>query len=148
MSSITRKEAKTNILLYFISEFNETVPIHITNQDDFKLCTNPLTNTTKPSNSPWVIFEIRNISGDPETYGNRGKRRWRRRGMISAQVFTPQGTGTSAGDTICEEFKVIFEGDRLDSITFKECQYNEVGINASGWMQHNITCFYFFDETR
>jgi len=143
---MTRQEVKKTILTYFIQEFNETTPVHITNQGFYK-CTSPLTPSEKPSNEPWIRFIVKNNNTQQWTLGRIGSRRWERYGFISCQVFIQENTGTNQGDTLCEEIIGIFEGERLGQICFKKGVYEEIGAN-DGWFQFNIIIDYQFDETK
>lgn len=145
---MTRKEAKKAILTKFITEFNESTPVALTNQNDFKLCTSPLTNTTKPTDAPWIRFMIMNNSTPRQTIGPPGGRRFRRLGLVTSQVFVPEGVGTSSGDTLCEEIVNIFEGVRSGEISFERGYYEEIGNTDSGLFQYNVIIPYWFDETK
>ena len=144
---MTRQEAKRIILSEFISEFNETTPVNLTNQDEFYLCTSPLTPVQKPSDAPWVRFMVMNTTTVQRTLGLAPARRWRRYGMITAMIFVPDGEGTKRGDALCEEICNIFEGERIQNINFEQCVYEEIA-NNNGWFQWDLTIYWWFDESK
>lgn len=146
---MTRQEAKKNLIIEFISEFNETTPVSLTNQNDFILCTNPITNDIpKPTDSSWVRFMIKNNDTPKQTLGKKGSRRYRRTGLIIAKVFIPEGEGTYDGDTLCEEILDIFEGERLGEIVCEKGYYEEFGNDEKGLFLYNVIIPYWFDETK
>ena len=146
---MTRQEAAIAITNEFVTNFNSTTPVSFDNQVNFWLCTSPLTATTKPSSSTWVTFNVVDNTTPTITIGNKGARRWKRAGFISSQVFISEGTGTSAGRTICEEIIDIFEGERIASdIVFTYGEYLPIGSIESGWYQYDITIYFSFYETK
>lgn len=145
---MNRKEAKTTIINEFITNFNSTTPVCLENNENFYLCTTPLTPTTKPTSSPWIRFTIKNNVTYQKTFGKVGSRRWRRTGFIAAKVFIPENTGTYAGDNLCEEIISIFEGERLQDIVFEEGKYEEIGQTDEMWFLYSVIIYFSFDETK
>ena len=145
---MNRAEAKGIIIDQFISEFNETTPVNLSNQGNFILCTSPITNTVKPSDSAWVRFMVENNITPKATLGTKGHRRFRRTGFISSQIFIPEGVGTKIGNDLCEELISIFEGERLGDIAFDYGEYDEIGNIENNLYQFNVIIYYFFDEQK
>lgn len=146
---MNRKEAAIAIVNEFISNFNETTAVSFDNQNTFRYCTSPLTNTTKPSNSPWVIFNVEGNKTIKATLGTEGHRRFRRAGFIASSVLVPEGGGTSDGLDLCEEIISIFEGKRIASdIVFTYGDYFPIRNTNDGWYQFNITVYFTFDESK
>lgn len=146
---MNRKEAAIAITNEFIDNFRSTIPVSFDNQSTFRLCTTPLTNTTKPSDTPWVTFSVRDNITTKNTIGIKGHRRFRRAGFVSSQVFVPENIGTSTGRDICEEIIDIFEGERIaEDIVFTYGNYRTSGNNTDGWYQYNIFISFTFDEAK
>lgn len=146
---MNRKEAAIAITNEFISEFNETTPVSFNNQNNFWLCTSPLTATVKPSDSNWLKFEVVDNDTPKVTLGTKGHRRYRRSGFIACQVFINEGSGTSDGRDLCEEIINIFEGERIaEYIVFNEGNYIPIGNLDSGWFQFNVVIYFTFDESK
>lgn len=146
---MNRKQAATAITTEFISEFSSTIPVSLDNQTTFIKCTSPITASTKPSNSPWITFSIINNKTLTSTYGEYRSNRYKRIGIISCQVFTPEGTGTSTGADICEEIISIFEGKRISTdIVFTYGDYIHIGSTQTGWYQFDITIYFSFFEKK
>jgi hypothetical protein len=146
---MNRKEAAIAITNEFINNFRSDIPVSFDNQSTFRFCTDPLTNTTKPSDTPWVTFSVRDNLTVRSTLGIKGHRRFRRAGFISSRVFVPENAGTSLGRDICEEIIGIFEGERIATdIVFTYGDYRKAGTNENGWFQFNIVIYFTFDEPK
>lgn len=135
---MTRSEAKDLLLKEFITQYGDTTPYALQNNEDF----------VKPTDSPWVRFIIRNNDAGIVSFGPKGQRRFGRMGSISYQVFIPINTGTYEGDILCEQINDIFEGERFGDIACKDGIWREIGVTNDEWFQFNGQIYYEFDQTK
>lgn len=141
-----RSDAKIFLLKEFNTNFDNTIPIAYTNRNDFYFTTG--VKTTKPTNGPWVRLLIENYNSLQATMGPTSGRRFERMGMISAQVFIQQNTGTYSGELLCEEIINIFEGKRFGQIVCKSGEYVEIGNTDEGLYQFNIVIPFESEEIK
>lgn len=101
-----------------------------------------------PPDTAWVRLTVRHRDGGQETLGRTGNRRYLRRGVIVAQVFTPADRGTFASDAITTEILDMFESTRLDDDLW--CRDGIIrGLPADGGMYRNFVEIEFdYEETK
>ncbi len=143
---MTRSEVKNILLQEFLSGFNQTTAITLSNRNNFYYSTG--TSTAKPQEAPWVKFWIQNIQTVVKTIGAVSNRRFDRYGMIAAQVFLPENIGTSEGDILCDEIIEIFEGKRFGQIVCEDGYYRETGQVEDGYFTYDVTIYFYFQETK
>ena len=140
---------KTRLLQEFIDNFNSSTPVAFTNRDNFFLMTSPtLTQTSKPTDDPYVRFYIMNNVSTQQSFGSVGNRRFERMGLVSYQVFIPANSSTGEGDTLCEEINNIFEGKSFDDIYCYEGSWSESGIQENGFFMFNGTIMWDSDQKK
>jgi hypothetical protein len=142
----TRQEAKILLKKAFIANFNNTIPVAFENFDEFFFTTGVM--TTKPSSSTWVRFVVQNNNTRQQSFASEGHRRFRRYGIVSCQVFIPSGTGTSVGDSLCEDIVDIFEGKRFSDVYCWGGTYSEMGIQEDGFYGFKVTIFFDVDDIK
>lgn len=78
-----------------------------------------------------------------------GSRRFRRFGIITAQVFTKHGKGMSLSDQLAEIGRNAFEGVATTPgrVIFRNVRTNEVGQDGQ-WFQTNVLAEFEYDEVR
>jgi hypothetical protein len=140
-----RSEAKSFLLKEFLSNFDTTVPISLSNRG-FYLSDG--TVSEKPVDEPWVKFWIQNNDANQHSFGAAPNRSWKRMGFIAAQVFIPEGTATYDGDILCEEIIDIFEGKRFSQIVCYAGTYREAGNIEEGYFTYDVTIYYDFYERK
>ncbi len=92
----------------------------------------------KPSNVEWVRLTV--TTGQGETQGIAGSTvTVRDTGMVSLQVFAPEGTGTKTSKALVDAFIAIFEHARFNGITTYTASVSSVGNDGYGWHQTNVT---------
>ena len=95
---------------------------------------------TKPSNASWVRLTIIDGSGKP--YGIMGSTGQAvDNGLISVQVFVPEGTGTQEAKRLADEILPIYQDTRFSGIVTYIATVNTVGV-GNGWHQTNVTIPY------
>ncbi len=142
----TSQQVHDILLKEFLTNFDQTIPVSIMNTDNFFFTTG--TQTTKPSDSPYVRFFIQNNNSDQVSFGSIGNRKFGRFGLISYQVFLPEGIGTEIADDICEEINTIFEGNRFGTIYCEAGFYDRKGIQEDGFFMSKGTIFWNMDEVK
>lgn len=101
-----------------------------------------------PVGQPWVRLTVQLQTGNQETLGDVGHRRFRREGLITMQVFVPLDTGLRAQDALVQQARNIFEGRTLTGpVWCIDADTYEIGP-SDGWHQFNIDVAFAFEETR
>ena len=91
----------------------------------------------EPGNTDWVRLTV--INGEGQTHGMLGTDgSVRDTGMVSLQVFVPEGTGTKTSRALIDAFIAIFEHARFNAITTYSATVTPVGAR-NGWHQTNVT---------
>lgn len=96
--------------------------------------------------TPWVRFSIQgNISNFVSIGGVNVKTR--RLGLLFAQVFIPEGTGTLRANQIADAVKTVVEATQLATgENFKAATQIEIGNSSAGWYQVNVSVPFHYDE--
>lgn len=90
-----------------------------------------------PPNTAWVRLTV--IAGFGNTKGIMGTGvTVEDNGLISIQVFVPEGTGTNESKTLVDAAISIYEHTRFDGILAYTASPVSVGV-SDGWHQTNIT---------
>lgn len=102
----------------------------------------------EPESDPWVRLTVRHVPGEPETMGKKGNRKFRRKGILFIQVFTPINTGTFTSDQLAEAARTLLEGERLS----KQCwtgvsAIREVGAKGK-WYAANVETEFTYEEIK
>jgi hypothetical protein len=133
----TLSEARENINCRFIDNWTESTPYTLDNE----------VFDTK-SNSEYVRLVTRNTFSEQWTHNSNSKRRFRREGLIMAQVFVPRGLGTNRADSLASKIRDIFEAEEFGEapcITTYDAELRELGI-VGKYYQINIDIrFEYFD---
>ena len=138
--------AKDTLLKQFLSNFDNTIPVNFMNKDDFYFTTG--TATTKPSDSSWVRFYIKNNNSFQNTFASTGNRNFRRQGLIIAQIFVPANSGTKTGEEIGDEINNIFEGKRFTDIYCYAGTFRESDIQEDGFFMFVLSIPFDFDTRK
>ena len=101
-----------------------------------------------PVATPWARLSVRNISSRQETLGPPGARRFKRMGMVYAQLFVPQNTGTAMLDDHVAIVVGAFEGKTLreGGVAFRHVVPRETGPDGS-WFGVLVEARAEFEET-
>lgn len=113
---------------------------------------NPAPSGEEPNDNPipWARITVQHLPGQHQATlsGDTGKRRWRRTGIVTVQVFAPYGTGLSIGDKLGMVALRAFEGQSTSSgIWFRDVSFQEVGQDSM-WFQSNVSATFEYDEVR
>lgn len=94
------------------------------------------------------VFVQHTGGGQASLSGDTGRRRWRRTGVVTVQIFTPYGTGLSKADKLSMVAMRAFEGQSTSSgIWFRDVNFQEVGQDSI-WFQSNVSATFEYDEVR
>lgn len=120
---------------YFHAEWNDASPVAY---DDVPF--------DKPDGEPWVRFTIKHNEAAQASIGSPGSNRHRRYGMVIAQIFTPEGTGSINARAFADTVMLMFIGKNLDGIHFYNTISREIGPDGSGWYQINVAASFWYDQ--
>ena len=101
----------------------------------------------EPESDPWIRLVIRITTGGQETLGEKTKRKFKRNGIIMAQVFVPEGTGTFEANALSKQLADIFEGNSIDGVVCKDAIPRPVGVGGK-WYQTNVDIDIEYYETK
>lgn len=100
-----------------------------------------------PEEENWVRVVVRVRDRTQKTLGRVGNRKFHTDAAISAQVFIPVETGTSEADRLATKLANIFEGTRLDGLSFLAATIRESGTSGD-FHQYNVECEFNFEEIK
>lgn len=73
---------------------------------------------------------------------------YRNVGVLTVQVFTPQGTGTEESRELTEGVRSILQGFQSGSLRVKEVTPRKVGEDGNGFWQVNCDASFEYKEVR
>lgn len=100
---------------------------------------------TIPETKTWVRLNISHIDGYQSSIGSPLGNRFRRHGLINAQIFQPQGQGSIDARKKADFIIPIFQGKQISGITFYDVQAREIGNDGAGWYQINVLSKFYYD---
>lgn len=95
----------------------------------------------------WVRLSVRELGPAEQTMGPIGSRKFRRSGIIVAQVFTPIDIGVAALSTLCETVRTVFEGVRFSGVEALNSTIRDVGTDGK-WRQANVEIDIAYTENK
>ncbi len=96
---------------------------------------------------PFVFLLVRNQISQQISLGSKNNRRFRRSGVIIAQVFTESGSGNKLSDTLSRNIVNIFEGVRFNGVCCEAASLRE-GVPDGVWYQSNVEIDFTYDEIK
>lgn len=132
----TIAESRKSIYDRFITQWGSTSAFTFENE-----------KFTPPPELPWVRLSVRNLTGEQETLGPIGLRKYDRRGIIAIQVFVLADTGLSQADALSKTAQDIFEGVSFSGVHTDNSNIRENGIDGK-WLMMLVEIFFFYDETK
>lgn len=99
--------------------------------------------------TPWARLTIRHESGVQATLTDASvKKRFRRTGILTVQIFTPTGEGLSNADKCAKMFLNAFEGKTSPGgVWFRNGRVREIGADGDFFQTNFITDFEY-DEIK
>jgi hypothetical protein len=120
---------------YFDAEWNNATPVAY---DDVPF--------TIPQNETWVRFNISHADGYQASIGSPASNRFRREGLIVAQVFQPQGQASKDARQKADLIVSAFLGVENSGIHYYDVQVREIGNDGAGYYQINVLIYFRYDH--
>lgn len=95
-------------------------------------------NFKPPASGIWCRFEVRHETGNQETLGAVGNRKFERTGFAVAQVFGPVDAGQYATTEKARTVRDLFEGQTISGIRIFGVALQHVGVSEKRWYQVNV----------
>ncbi|MAR56000.1 MAG: hypothetical protein CMM93_02350 [Rickettsiales bacterium] len=128
------KDAEAAVRAYFASKWNNTTPIA---WPDFRFST--------PAGT-WVRFSMKNTMGYQASAGNPGNNAYRRKGIVTIQIFQPENKGSTDARAKADLAASAFiPPNRLAGFRFTNVNARDIGPDGNGWYQWNVTAEYEYD---
>ena len=99
-----------------------------------------------PANKTWVRFNLQHYSGRQASIGAPGSNRFRRDGLITAQVFSVEKNAAADALLKADQIVDIFQGVSNGGITYFDVQLKEIGPDGNGWHQINVLAYFQYDR--
>jgi hypothetical protein len=128
-------QAEASIRKYFNAQWAGLTPIAW-----------PDTNFVPPSGETWVRFNCQEINGEQSTMGSPGSNRFRHSGIITIQVFQPQGQNSRDARVKATAAIAAFMGVENEGILFFNVQGRQLGNDGQGYYQINVLASFRYDE--
>jgi len=94
---------------------------------------------TPPTSGGWIELTV--IGNTGQTLGIGSAVMVRDTGLISINVYTPEGSGTATGRGYADTLAALFEHERFSGITTYAATLTTRGV-VNGWHQLNLTIPY------
>jgi hypothetical protein len=142
--SLTRKEAIDEICTVFKTAWDTTG-----HGDRVKYDNVGKTSVPPSGQDPWVRVVIRHgTSAQGSLAGEVGTRRFRRTGLITAQVMEVKGQGLSGATDLPKIVQDAFEGvSTPGGVWFRDVAINEIGPDGDFFLT-NVVAFFEYDEIK
>jgi hypothetical protein len=105
-------------------------------------------NDNATPSGPHVAFTIDHSLSNRISMGNGGTETVLNEGLITVQVFTPQGTGTEQSRLLCDGVTQILSGFRKNSLHLKSAVRRKIGEDGNGFWQVNVDIPFEYMEVR
>lgn len=110
----------------------------------------PTTSDNQQNPLPWARITVQHFGANQATLSSdvSNRRRWRRNGLVTVQIFTPFGTGLSMADRLAMIALGAYEGkDTPSGVWFRNVKSQEIGQSDS-WFQTNVSAEFEYDEVK
>lgn len=102
-----------------------------------------------PTPPVWVRCVVRAMPGGQATLGEKGNRKYHRKGLARVEVFAEPGRGRAGADLLCEASKNMFEGEALAGVKFSDSETAEVGlVDDDRWDLSTVSVNFDYEEVR
>lgn len=95
----------------------------------------------------WLRFTIRYTVASQWTLGQPGNRKFQRKGLIIANIFTPANAGRKQADILAQTFKDIFEGTTFGAVEAYTANVKELGLDGL-WYQVAVQVDFNYNELK
>lgn len=104
-------------------------------------------NFQPTDDDPYLLVSVREVGGGQDTLGAAPNRKFRRRGLITAEIRVPADAGTQVADGLAHDFRTIFEGVTFSEINCFNALMQTFGTNGK-WYLVTIDVNFEYDETK
>jgi hypothetical protein len=102
---------------------------------------------TIPEGENWVRFNCQETSGNQVSMGSPGNNRFRHFGLVTIQVFQPQGLGSKEARQLATTALGVFMGaTTTNGVKFFDVAGNQVGNDGKGFFQINVVASFYYDQ--
>lgn len=102
---------------------------------------------TIPEAQTWVRFNCQENDGRQVSMGDPGNNRFRRFGIVTIQVFEPQGnTGKDARVKAAAARDLFTGAQTTGGVTFYDVYARQIGNDGNGYYQINVFAPFWYDE--
>ncbi len=102
-----------------------------------------------PPSANYLVYNLVGLTGDPESIGLAGNRRFDRDNQMVVEIYTPQGTGDSYTGNLLSQIVInIFEAKKEDGIWYKKAYAKAVGAISNKWYKYIVYIDYTFTEIK
>lgn len=127
--------ATAAIRAYFAAEWANDTPVAY---DDMPF--------NVPNNQTWVRFNVSHVDGYQASIGSPSNNRFRRDGLIVAQVFQPAGKASKNARQKADKIVNAYLGKDNSGIHYYDVQMREIGSDGAGWYQINVLIYFRYDH--
>lgn len=99
-----------------------------------------------PNNETWARFNIQNFDGYQASMGSPGSNRFRRKALVTIQIFQPEGKAGMDALAKADIAADIFRGVENNGIRYYDVQIKEIGNDGAGWYQINVLAYLQYDR--
>jgi len=98
-------------------------------------------------NATWVRFDCRENSGNQASMGSPGSNRFRHFGIVTIQIFQPQGQSSKDARTQATAALSAFMGaNTTNNIHFYDVHAKQIGNDGYGYYQINVMALFRYDQ--
>lgn len=107
----------------------------------------PDVDFTIPDNETWVRFNCQESDGRQVSIGSPGSNRFRQFGIVTIQIFQPQGQGSADARAKAQTALEAFKGGVTDGgVHFYNVFGRQVGNDENGFYQINVVVGFWYDD--
>lgn len=102
---------------------------------------------TVPERETWVRFDCQEVEGRQASIGSPSNNRFRHFGVVTLQVFQPQGQGSKDARSKAAAALGAFMGaTTTNGIVFENAVPRRIGNDGNGFYQINVVVSFYYDE--
>lgn len=129
-------EAEQDIRAHFSAAWSDLTPIAW-----------PDLNFTIPDGTIWVRFNNAEFQGSQISMGSPTNNRFRQFGVVTLQIFQPQGQASSDARSKAVTAINAFKGvTTTNGVKFYDVYSRNIGNDGNGWFQINVISSYYYDD--
>jgi hypothetical protein len=114
--------------------------------DNFTGCQIAIPDQAKEYTTSWCRFNILHSTGYQASMGSPTANRFERQGIITIQIFIPQGDNTVTATDFATTILKLYEGVENSGVLYYNAYAKEVGNDGRGWYQINVLTEFKYSE--